>query len=345
MSTDLCEESEGTVRVITKHNDPSKQSSRKLAVVKTIVCVTTILAALATYFYFSYDSHVDAQPSSDSKNLVNYVFPNTSLIVLLDTDTAIQGEFTVNNIRYEFAADLESLSFMEMDSDPMGLTMNFHNDTSPKFVLSFFAAQGMVYREYTTEVSPGHPANESVLDRFMRSVVAEHFVELSAKLGGTGYIGPHGQHLQNVHRFAQWIYQYETEQMEYDDSLVDEQWENMTEEFEKVNAIVSASAKAGYWVQSMDDLLAFTSDEFSTPRGRVSNGRSLLGNCGSPYSRCGNSCYGMCGKDCSCWSWVCGDCECWKGCLTHDYYCSCGGLSEYCCVNVFWVKCDSYEGC
>jgi len=300
------------------------------------------VATLGAYFYLTCDHHGDALPPSNSKDLNNYVFPNMSLVILVNTETSIQGECTVNDIRYEFAADLESLSFMEMDTEPLGFTMNFHNDTVPRFALSFFDGHGVIYTE---EVSPDHPANVSVLDVFMRSVVANHFVELSAKLGGAGYIGPRGQHLQNVHRFAQWIYQYETKQMEYDDLMVDEQWDNMTVEFEKVNAIVSASAKAGYWIQSMDDLLVFTSDEYSTPRGRVSGGRSLLGNCGSPYYRCGNSCYGMCGKDCDCWSWVCGDCDCWKGCLTHDYYCSCQGLSTYCCLNVFWVSCDSYEGC
>merc|ERR1719474_2105704 len=134
--------------------------------------------------------------------------------------------------------------------------MIFHNDTAPQFMLSFFDGLGGVY---TAEVLPGHPANVSVLDVLMRSVAASHFVELSAKLGGAGYIGPRGQHFQNIHRFAQWLYQFETKQMEYDDLMVDEQWDNMTVEFEKVNAIVSASAKAGYWIQSMDDLLVFTS--------------------------------------------------------------------------------------
>merc|ERR1719447_1485934 len=120
----------------------------------------------------------------------------------------------------------------------------------------------------------------------------------------------------------------------------------MSVEFEKVNVIVAASARAGFWVKSMDDLISYSSDQYSTPRGRsLLSGRSLLGNCGRPYYRCGNSCYGMCGRGCSCWSWVCGDCDCWKGCLSHDYHCSCIGFSEYCCVNVFWVRCDSYDGC
>lgn len=34
-----------------------------------------------------------------------------------------------------------------------------------------------------------------------------------------------------------------------------------------------------------------------------------------------NDCFGMCGRGCSCWSWVCGDC-CWhEGCDYHDQQC------------------------
>ena len=35
-----------------------------------------------------------------------------------------------------------------------------------------------------------------------------------------------------------------------------------------------------------------------------------------------NNCFGMCGKGCSCWKWVCGDC-CWHvGCYYHDMCCA-----------------------
>merc|ERR1719419_1477347 len=144
----------------------------------------------------------------------------------------------------------------------------------------------------------------------MATVLAEHFVALSAKLGGAGYIGPRGQHLQDLHRFAQWMFRYEaTGGMDRGELI-------MTEQFERVNAIVSASARAGFWVQSMDDLVSFSSSEVSHSRG--GSGRSLLGNCGAPSSECGNECFGMCGAECSCWSWVCGDCDCWAGCHQHD---------------------------
>lgn len=37
-----------------------------------------------------------------------------------------------------------------------------------------------------------------------------------------------------------------------------------------------------------------------------------------PYK---NECFGMCGRGCSCWTWVCGDCCSHKGCAYHDTQC------------------------
>merc|ERR1719228_1621287 len=108
-------------------------------------------------------------------------------------------------------------------------------------------------------------------------------------------------------------------------------------EFEKVNAIVSASEEAGYWVETMDDLLTHTSDEQSANRRRLWsswNWDLSPGSCGNPYVHCENNCYGRCGPGCECWKWFCGDCNCWKGCESHDYYCSCHGMWHPCCFNV-----------
>jgi hypothetical protein len=51
---------------------------------------------------------------------------------------------------------------------------------------------------------------------------------------------------------------------------------------------------------------------------------------GDPYR---NGCYGMCGRGCGCWSWVCGDC-CWhKGCANHDKSCrSCSLTNPKACA-------------
>eukprot|EP01084_Bolivina_argentea_P315738 547116_1 len=58
-------------------------------------------------------------------------------------------------------------------------------------------------------------------------------------------------------------------------------------------------------------------------------------------SRCGNDCLGLCGADCSCWTWTCGDCHCHGECAEHDTYCSCGSMWGFWCLNVFWVNCDN----
>jgi hypothetical protein len=50
------------------------------------------------------------------------------------------------------------------------------------------------------------------------------------------------------------------------------------------------------------------------------------------YPNRSNSCYGMCGNGCSCWSWVCGDCCYHGGCAQHDNWCRQG--KWYYCYNI-----------
>jgi len=277
------------------------------------------------------------RPPRNRNNLVNYVLPNASLLISSDTNTSIAGEFTVNGTYYEFSADFHTLSFIEISNEPTGrcgFTVADHNESDPVFVLEFLNENGTVY---STKMTPGNPANITVVHMLMRSALAPHFVELSAKLGGAGYIGPRGQHIQDLHRFALWVYRYQLMWMNRDEVSDYGNWDDLTVEFEKVNAIVSASANAGFWVESTDDLMRYTSDQHSFGEG---SGRRLLGDCGSPTMECGNACLGMCGVDCWCWSWICGDCECWEGCRQHDHFCSCEGVLDYCCIDTFWISCD-----
>jgi len=53
-----------------------------------------------------------------------------------------------------------------------------------------------------------------------------------------------------------------------------------------------------------------------------------------PPTRCGNSCFGMCGSDCKCDKSVCGDCDAHKGCWEHDCYCSCISPNNIRCRNL-----------
>jgi hypothetical protein len=53
---------------------------------------------------------------------------------------------------------------------------------------------------------------------------------------------------------------------------------------------------------------------------KLDTAQSLEGYCTS-YPNSGDSCYGMCGSGCSCWSWVCGDCCYHYGCAVHDSWC------------------------
>lgn len=62
-------------------------------------------------------------------------------------------------------------------------------------------------------------------------------------------------------------------------------------------------------------------------------------------SRCpiGSGCTGMCGKTCSCWSWVCGDCCYHQGCYDHDHCCNVNGLFHHTCLWVVPFECSGYR--
>jgi len=53
---------------------------------------------------------------------------------------------------------------------------------------------------------------------------------------------------------------------------------------------------------------------------KLDTAQAVSGLC-SAYPNSSNSCYGMCGSGCSCWSWVCGDCCYHYGCAVHDSWC------------------------
>ena len=55
-----------------------------------------------------------------------------------------------------------------------------------------------------------------------------------------------------------------------------------------------------------------------------------------PFRRYSNDCFGMCGKGCSCWRFVCGNCCVNRYCLTHDQCCADRGFFSWACLSVAW---------
>ena len=62
-----------------------------------------------------------------------------------------------------------------------------------------------------------------------------------------------------------------------------------------------------------------------------------------------NTCRGMCGLGCWCWSWFCGDCCLHRGCYEHDICCNYGRLTSYCATPFRYgftcSKFGGYPGC
>ena len=70
--------------------------------------------------------------------------------------------------------------------------------------------------------------------------------------------------------------------------------------------------------------------------------------CAGTCPPCQNDkCIGMCGKGCSCWSWVCGNC-CWHlGCYDHDLCCKSSWLQTRCLLPkvAYKFRCDQHYKC
>ena len=59
-----------------------------------------------------------------------------------------------------------------------------------------------------------------------------------------------------------------------------------------------------------------------------------------------NGCNGICGRTCSCWSFICGDCCVHQGCLDHDECCARDGYFSYSCtfgLIVSGFSCSGYS--
>ena len=58
-----------------------------------------------------------------------------------------------------------------------------------------------------------------------------------------------------------------------------------------------------------------------------------------------NECFGMCGKNCYCWKFVCGDCCYHQGCYEHDACCSHQHYSSYCLTPyLYGFSCQRFGG-
>ncbi len=68
-----------------------------------------------------------------------------------------------------------------------------------------------------------------------------------------------------------------------------------------------------------------------------------------PFKEGSNNCLGLCGRGCSCWSFVCGDCCINEYCLTHDRCCANAGFFTFTCFSVAVKKpfssCDDEYEC
>ena len=57
-----------------------------------------------------------------------------------------------------------------------------------------------------------------------------------------------------------------------------------------------------------------------------------------PYRQGSNNCFGLCGKGCSCWKFVCKSCCVHEYCRSHDQCCEDKGYDSWACFSVLWKR-------
>ena len=97
---------------------------------------------------------------------------------------------------------------------------------------------------------------------------------------------------------------------------------------------------------------SFTSDSkgyYRQKRGVRCNNGATCSSDRCPFRKYDNNCFGMCGPDCTCWSFVCGDCCVHQYCLTHDQCCHDVGFYTLTCFSVAvrkpFARCTDSFGC
>merc|ERR1719204_2732418 len=224
------------------------------------VLLLVVAGCVIVYLYaMSPASGESALAPCGVNDLQSYVLPNASVTITEATDTSISGRFTVDDVAYEFSSFTDSMSFRKIEAEQYALEGRWSgfdisvDEDYAVLTMSIFALNGSVFpAEFTVDTTE----EPTVLSEFMADPLIEHFVEMTVKLASNGYIGSQGQHLSALYGFAQWIWKYEETQSFWSHG----EYDVLSEEFEKLNAIVDASKKAGHWVTDMNELLMYTSN-------------------------------------------------------------------------------------
>ena len=117
-----------------------------------------------------------------------------------------------------------------------------------------------------------------------------------------------------------------------------------------VFALKLSNARAS--VETAPTMPSYSSKSSNLRQRRTVNCPANGAQCGAgqcPYQKYTNACFGMCGADCFCWSFVCGDCCVHNFCETHDECCAQVGFFTFTCFSVafeiFWSNCYDIFTC
>jgi len=187
------------------------------------------------------------------------------------------------------------------------------------------------FTDKTNKINDGFEA----FKKYMLSDMLVDTYLIALKLAQFGLTGESAPVIKGFHNIVQTL----AKQADHENRFT----ENMRELGYEINSkILSEKQKSAkdslLWFEAKVDESSWLHDKFRYgPCDRYGNCTCEIEN---RSKSCGNACFGLCGPNCDCWSWVCGDCVCHCFCFHHDYYCSCIDDLYYMCWNV-WLWFDA----
>lgn len=94
----------------------NKAKSANLRVLMATLLVMVLVSAAGGIIYLYFVSAKGSESGGAAKidDLQDYVLPNTSVVVLEATNSSISGEFSANDVSYEFSSFPDTISFRKV---------------------------------------------------------------------------------------------------------------------------------------------------------------------------------------------------------------------------------------
>ena len=333
--------------------------SRKLLLALTVNCAPAVMDSSAKYKKFAGSPDEEKKPQESRKKfLPPVVLTLVAIAIVTILLVAVAIGVGVGVSRQAGGLTVIVITPEELQGEYYGSVGGIHFQTT---VNSSYVTLSVTTESGVPVVNILHPVDLSMT---MMGVKSTNFLVMENQPGQDKYMGyviPNNlTNLMHSMMVGQGNMSNEVLQ-QLDNKTVDEtrqsSLENLASSQEALLIIEAAKALGNKGVQGSDypsamsfyqlalqlanarqaDVSSFTQRSTEPRQKRAmqcSNVDAVCEQC--PFRRYSNNCFGMCGKGCTCWRFVCGDCCVHQYCLTHDQCCADRGFFSFACLSVAW---------